>query len=87
MKKAAPGKPVSVTPMTAARMLDMHYDTFRKQFMGRGVFTVLRPKGRGIGKRCYVMTDEVQLYGETRDELAVRNLRAEKGRLPKARAK
>lgn len=81
MKKARDAKPVSVTPMTAARMLDMHYDTFRKSFMAADVFTVLRPKGRGVGKRCYIPTDEVELYGNTRDELAVRNLRAEKGRL------
>ncbi len=80
-KKPRDAKPLSITPATAARMLDMHYDTFRKKLMAADVFTVLRPDGRGIGKRCFVMTDEVELYGETRDELAVRNLRAEKGRL------
>lgn len=81
MKKARDAKPISVTPATAARMLDLHYDTFRKRLMGRDVFTVLRPHGRGIGKRCYVMADEVEVYGATRDELAVRDLRVKAGRL------
>lgn len=87
MKKERDARPVSVTPATAARMLDIHYDTLRKGLMDRDVFTLLRPHGRGAGKRVYIPTDEIEVYGLTRDELAVRDLRASKGRLPKTRGR
>lgn len=43
----------------------------------RGVFTILAPQGRGIGKRLYFRTDELNVYAETRDEEAVRKFREE----------
>lgn len=75
---------ISVGMPTAARMLDLHYDTVH-EMVSRDVFTVLAPNGRGAGKRVYLFTDEIERYGETRDELAVRALRVEKGRLKKGR--
>lgn len=75
MRKPQDVRPVSVSPSTAARMLDLHYDTVR-DMIHRGVFTVLAPEGRGKGKRIYLPTAEVELYGSTRDEQAVRDFRA-----------
>jgi len=77
---------VRVTPATAARMLDVHYETVRDLITKR-VFTVIAPNGRGPGKRYFLLADEVQVYGETGDELAVRELRAQKGRLPDERSR
>ena len=79
MSAKAKIEPVSVNPATAAAALDMHFETFR-DLMTRGVFTVLAPNGRGIGKRVFIPFDEVKLYGETRDELAVKELRHSKRR-------
>lgn len=73
-------EPVSVTQQTAANALDMHYETFR-DLVTRGVFTAIRPDGKGRGKRVFVMWDEVKVYGETRSEDDVRDLRFKKKRL------
>lgn len=67
-------KPLSVTPVVAARMLGIHYETIR-DLLARDVFTVLAPKGRGVGKRVFIPTDEVELYARTRDEAAVQQFR------------
>lgn len=72
--------PLRVTPRMAAQMLCVHYETVR-QLITRGVFTIVAPNGRGPGKRYFLLADEVTRYGETGDELAVRDLRARKGRL------
>lgn len=73
-------KPIRVPPRAAATMLSLHYDTVH-DLITRGVFTVIAPNGRGMGKRIYLHTDEVERYAVTGDELAVRQLRIEKGRL------
>lgn len=61
-------------------MLSLHYDTLH-DLITRGVFTIIAPNGRGMGKRIFLHTDEVEKYAVTGDELAVRNLRIEQGRL------
>jgi hypothetical protein len=80
MTRPATILPVSVTPRTAALMLDVSYDHFRKKHLrpGEETFTVLRPYGVGVGKRCYIPTDEIEVYGRTRDVAAVAAFRAEK---------
>lgn len=83
--KREPVKPITIKLRTAAEYLDLAYDTMGK-LLARDVFTAIRAQGYGRGKRVYVHADEIELYARTRDELAVRNLRAEKGRLPKSRA-
>ncbi len=75
---------IRVTPATAARMLDVHYETVR-DLITRGVFTVLAPNGRGCGKRMFLLADEVEKYAVTGDELAVLALREAKGRVKDAR--
>ncbi len=85
-KKREPVKPITIKLRTAAEYLDLNYDTMGK-LVARGVFTPIRAQGYGRGKRVYVHADEVELFALTRDELAVRNFRAEKGRLSKVRAK
>ena len=42
-------------------MLSIHYETVRK-LITRGVFTAIRPNGKGIGKRIYVLPEEVAAY-------------------------
>lgn len=84
--KRQPVKPITMKPSTAAQHLDVHYDTLIKM-VARDVFTAIRAQGRGRGKRVFLYTDEIELYATTRDEMAVRNLRAEKGRLPKERSR
>lgn len=58
-------------------MLDLSYDKVL-DLIERDVFAVLAPYGRGRGKDLFVFTDEVELYGRTRNEQAVRDLRAQK---------
>lgn len=81
-----PVEPVSVTPRTAAKMLDLAYDTVRR-LVDSEVFTRISSSHRGVGKRYYLHTDEVRLYGETRSEDAVKKLRQEKRRMPLRKAK
>jgi len=45
----------------AARRLGMGSSTMQR-LCARGVFTVIRPDGKGRGKRAYVFTDEVDAY-------------------------
>ena len=84
--KAPQPKPITIKLRIAAEYLDIAYDTLWKM-VAREVFTTIRAQGRGPGKRVYVYADEIELYATTRDEMAVRNLRAEKGRLPKERGR
>lgn len=75
-------KPITLPVRSAADQLVMPYHSITKM-LAREVFTTVRPQGHGRGKRVYLFADEVELYATTRDELAVRDLRARKGRLPK----
>lgn len=77
--------PVSVSLKTASRMLDVAYDTV-SDLVKRGVFTALAPKGRGRGKRVFIPTAEVELYGATRDEKAVKEFRKSKAKAQHQRA-
>src|SRR5690348_4385373 len=77
-------KPIRVPPRVAAKMLSVHYDTLH-DLITKGLFTVIAPHGRGMGKRIYLMTDEVEKFAVTGSELAVRELRLQKGRLKKGR--
>ncbi len=74
--------PIRVTPSMAATMLSLHHDTVY-ELIATGIFTVIAPNGRGSAKRIFLFTDEVTRYAETGDPLAVRTLRADKGRLKK----
>jgi hypothetical protein len=74
-------KPVSVKGFTAARMLDIHYDTLAK-LIDEGVFTVISPDGRGRGKRLFLLVDEIEVYGRTRSAEAVREFRQSKEATP-----
>lgn len=58
-------------------MLDLSYDKVL-DLIDRGVFTVLAPYGRGRGKDLFILTDEVELYGKTRSEQAIHDLRSQK---------
>ena len=55
------------------------------RLLAREVFTAIRPQGKGRGGRIYLFIDEVELFAETREADAVRELRARKRRLPKRR--
>jgi len=67
-------KPVRLAPKAAAEVLSIHHETLR-ELIARGVFTVICPRGRGVGKRIYLLTEEVEIYG-TRGEEALREHRA-----------
>lgn len=54
--------PIRVSPRSAARMLSLSYETVRS-LINSGTFTVIAPKGRGPGKRVYLLPDEVRVYG------------------------
>lgn len=82
--KTEADKPLRYKMTEAARMLRIHYETLR-DLVKCGVFTVIAPKGRGVGKHIYLHPDEVELYA-TDGEDAVREYRARTGRL-KARKK
>lgn len=43
-----------------------------------GVLTRIWPRGSGQGKRCYYLTEEVEIYARTRDPEAVRAYRERK---------
>ena len=75
-------KPITLPVRSAADQLVMPYHSITKM-LAREVFSTVRPQGQGRGKRVYLFADEVEVYATTRDEMAVRNLRAQKGRLPK----
>ncbi len=66
-------KVVRVPPKTAARMLSLALASFN-DLMSRDLFTVIAPRGRGRGKRLYLLTEEIEIYG-TRGEDALRNFR------------
>jgi hypothetical protein len=78
--KREPVKPITIKLRTAAEYLDLNYDTIGK-LVARDVFTAIRAQGYGRGKRVYLHADEVELFAQTRDELAVRGLRVRMGRL------
>jgi hypothetical protein len=74
-----PSHLLRVSIATAAAMLDVHYETLR-DVVSRGVFSIIAPKGRGLGKRIYLYPDEVAAYVGV-DELAVRSVRQRMGRI------
>ncbi len=84
--KRQPVRPITIKLRTAAEILDLAYDTMGK-LVARDVFTAIRANGYGRGKRVYLHADEVELFAHTRDEVAVRNLRSQLGRLPKGGAR
>lgn len=73
------GGPLRLTPAQAAQKLNIHYETLRS-VMTREVFTVIAPRGRGVGKRVFLYPDEVEVYA-TGGEHALRDHRVRKGRL------
>lgn len=65
-----PPKPVRVSLWDAAAMAGLHTRTMQRE-VSRGLFTAIRPAGVGRGKRCYLLTAELDLYIAGRlDELA-----------------
>ena len=78
-REAAGIKPLRIKPSEAATMLRIHYETLR-DLIGRDLFTVIAPKGRGIGKPIFLIPDEVEVYA-TQGEDALREHRVRKGRI------
>lgn len=76
-------KPVRVTPRDAARMLAVHYETLR-DLVARDLFTVIAERGRGVGKRYYLLTEEVEIYGSLGAD-ALREHRSRKKTKPSRR--
>ena len=74
-----PLKPLRYKLGEAAQLLNVHYETVR-DLVTKGVFTVIAPKGRGVGKHIFLHPDEVEIYG-LHGEDAVREHRIKKGRL------
>lgn len=74
-----PVTPLRVKPADAAAQLAIHYETLR-DLIGRGLFTVIAPKGRGVGKRVYLLPDEVEVYAVGGED-ALREYRVRRGRL------
>ena len=61
-KKLRTCKPIRVTPRKAAELLSIHYETLRG-LIRVGIFTVVAPYGRGVGKRTYLLMSEVEAFG------------------------
>jgi hypothetical protein len=73
-------EPMRFSTKRAAVALDLDV-AYVRQLVADGVFTPLRPNGKGPGKRLYLYADEVQLYVDAgRDE--VLSYRKTQGRLP-----
>jgi hypothetical protein len=71
---------IRLNPRTAALALDIDVLNVRK-LVAEGVFTPLRPDGKGPGKRLWLYADEVRVYAtEGRD--GVLSYRRLNGRLP-----
>lgn len=76
-------KPVRLTPRAAAALLSIHYETLR-DLVNRDVFTVIAEGGRGVGKRYYLLTEEVEIYGSLGAD-ALREHRSRKKTKPNRR--
>lgn len=74
MKRAK--KPFRVKPNEASEMLSIGVQTLR-QHMKEGIFTVIAPKGRGVGKPTFLLTEEVEIYARGGPD-ALREHRAKK---------
>lgn len=70
---------IRMRPADAARDLGISLVSIYR-LMAEDVFTVIAPRGRGRGKPCYLLRDEVECYAVHLEE-GVRNLRAKKKRL------
>jgi hypothetical protein len=71
-------KPVRMKPRTAAKHLDIGYDSML-DLIHRGLFTVFDNGKRGRERRIHVPTEEVEIYGAKGEE-ALREHRAKKKR-------
>jgi hypothetical protein len=66
--------PIRISLANAARLIGEDPSTLRRR-VARGVFSVIRPNGKGLGRRTFLRFDEVKVFAETADEDAVRRLR------------
>lgn len=76
-------RPFRVPVKEAAQLLRMHPETLRA-LVATGIFTIIpyRAGERGVGKRYYLLTEEVEIYGK-RGEEALREFRARSKSSPK----
>lgn len=79
------GEPKRLKMAHAAVRIGVSYSLIW-QAVKADVFTVVAPKGRGVGKPIWLHTDEIDAFSDGR-EGAVRALRIKMGRLKQARAK
>jgi hypothetical protein len=68
--------PIRLTPTDAARMLRLSVPLVRLM-VKKGMFSTIANRGRGVGKRYYLLPDEVKVYGEQGEE-ALAEYRARK---------
>ncbi|WP_020469123.1 hypothetical protein [Zavarzinella formosa] len=74
-------KPVTLNGSDAAAMLSIGLSKFNA-LSHENVFTLIAdPRGRKSGRRIFYHTDELEIYGETRNPERVREFRREIGRL------
>ena len=76
-EKVAP-KPLRLKPSVAAKMLGIGY-TMMNRLIHRGLFTTFDNGQRGIKRRIFLLTSEVELYA-TQGEEALREHRARQKR-------
>ena len=57
-------KALRVTGVEAAALLGCSTSTIW-ELSKKEIFTQIHPNGRGIGKRCYYLRDEIELYATT----------------------
>lgn len=77
-KVKAKVEPLRLSPRSAATRLDVSYD-YVHDLVAAGIFTVIAPRGRGRGKRTYLLREEVDAFGVGGEE-AVRELRYRKSK-------
>ena len=77
-------KSIRVTPNQAAELLSCHPATVRK-LVGEGLFSVIpsRRGERGVGKRYFLLREEVEVFAEGGEEV-LREYRAKKKSARKA---